>query len=329
MITQPPGWVGVKSCGCCDAADSVVIGEVQGMDILRCTNCSTVRSARVLSPDSVYVEGYHRGDGEIHPFDYTAPLSLEHERVNNSRRLIKLERFATPGRLLDVGGGIGTLCAVASERGWESVNLEPIQEAVDYSIGSGVKTILGGIEDVQEGNFDAVTMMHVLEHLPACRASLERARDLLEPSGLLMVEVPHLDSACRRASKQGWLGWWPGQHIYHFTKDTLSGVLERAGLEIVETGTMVLSFDGLILDHYAYIVGLGPAFKRAMALKARLSGQKSTATTEAQGPATDVPPPLRDAGAKRLLLKPLDAIARLEEQLGLGETLYAIARRPA
>lgn len=318
-------WVKVRTCGSCDSEQARVVQRVADMDVLRCSNCGALRASKVLSAESVYVKGYHRGEGDLHPFDYTAPLSLEHERLNNDRRLDHLMKHLTEGRLLDVGGGIGTLTAQAIGRGFDATNLEPIGEAVDYALSHSIPTLKGTLEDIDPGVplYDAVTMMHVLEHLPESRKTLEFVRRLLKPGGLVMVEVPHYGSMSRRASKQGWLGWWPGQHIHYFTKASLSDLFRRSGLEVLRMGTMVLAFDGLILSHYAYIVGLGPLLHKTLAVRGRRRRRSPVSVGDSPG----MPPSIRDEPLKRrLLLPPLRALAKLEELSGVGETLWAIGR---
>ncbi|MEO7803963.1 MAG: class I SAM-dependent methyltransferase [Actinomycetota bacterium] len=307
------------------------------MDILLCKGCGTLRASRVLAPETVYVEGYHKGEGDLHPFDYTAPLSLEHERLNNSKRLDHLREHVRGGRLLDVGGGIGTLASQAIELGFDATNLEPISEAVEYSKARSVPTILGTLDDLDPSTppYDAITMMHVLEHLPECRRALESIWGWLLPGGYVMVEVPHYGSMSRIASGQAWLGWWPGQHIYYFKKQSLSDVMRRAGFEVVDIGTSVLAFDGLILDHYAYIVGLGPPLKKVLQLRRRFRGKGTSfhpgrpGRPDSTAPVAATPSPIRDQPLKRRLILPvLKRLARVEEALGVGETLWAIGKRP-
>lgn len=323
-------WVQVEFCGTCDSRDARRIGEVQGTGILQCAECGTLRAERVLAADIVYVEGYHRGDGDLHPYDYTAPLSLEHETLNNRRRLERLEGFMRPGRLLDVGGGIGTFTRVAIERGWEAINLEPIADAIDYARAQGIPTIQGGVGELEprRETYDAACLIHVLEHLPESRKALERVKGVIRPGGLVMVEVPNHGSMARRASKDAWLGWWPGQHVYSFTERTLSGLLQRAGFGVLDVSTMVLDWDGLILDHYAYILGLGPLFQRAVGLKRRLRRVRGGERNRDRAPAQPAaPPPLREQPLRRLALaRPLRLLARVEEALGVGETLLAVGR---
>lgn len=331
MSTSGQGWIPVSVCGCCDSEDAARVGQVRGLDVLRCVSCSTIRVAAVMSPEAVYSGGYHTGETWMEgdkPFDYTAPENVEYEMHNCRRRLRWLERFTPPGRLLDVGGGVGTFALVAKERGWDPTVLEPVRDAVDYVRGLGLKGIVGRIEDLREGDgsYDVLSMVHVLEHFPEARNALERARSILRPGALLFLEVPHYGSVPRRVSGEEWIGWRPGQHVHLFTKPTLHALLVRAGLEVLRIRSIVLHWDGLILDYYAYLVGAQPLLRRMVEWRRRLRGRTpSSGKEEAEG----IPPPLREQRFRRTLLGlPLFLAAKAEERLGVGENLVAVARVP-
>jgi len=83
-------------------------------------------------------------------------------------------------------------------------------------------------------SFDLITMWHFLEHCYDPARSLQKAKQLLQPEGRLIIEVPRLDS---RTSK--WFGpKWPGvqapQHTVLFDRAHLEQMVEQADLEIVE-----------------------------------------------------------------------------------------------
>jgi predicted SAM-dependent methyltransferase len=88
--------------------------------------------------------------------------------------------------------------------------------------------------DIEMGNFDAITALHVLEHAGSPKAFLQRCNDLLKTGGVLSVEVP--DFACRDSSqkREFWPPLQPDLHLYQFTKDTLIRYLVGGGFEIVK-----------------------------------------------------------------------------------------------
>ncbi|MEO7803962.1 MAG: class I SAM-dependent methyltransferase [Actinomycetota bacterium] len=326
------GWIQVPVCGACGSGKAVKVGLVRDIDVVKCRACDTVRITQVVPPDVVYSDGYHLGetwgDDQDVTFDYTAADSLEYEMHSCVQRLEWLERFISPGKLLDVGGGVGTFALAAKQRGWDPTVLEPVPTAIEFVKGLGLKGIVGGIEDIDPKGepYDVLSLIHVLEHFTDVRGALEHAKSALRPGALIFLELPHWDSVPRRRSGEAWVGWRPGQHVHLFTEPTLRGLFERVGLEVVKIKSVVLLWDGLIPDYYAYLVGALPLLRKAVKIKRKLLGGASSGTGDAVGV---MPPSIGDQKLKRLLLKPpLDVAARIEQWLGVGENLRAVARVP-
>ena len=103
-------------------------------------------------------------------------------------------RLALPpsGRLLDVGCGNGaTLRAFSEARpGWSLVGTE-LDDRHRSRIESirGVESLLTCAPKDAPGQFDLITMVHVLEHVPCPAALLADLRGKLSGTGLLVVEA--------------------------------------------------------------------------------------------------------------------------------------------
>lgn len=328
------GWVPLAGCGCCGASASLRVRAVGETSVLRCAGCGTLRADAYRPPDAVYVEGYHLGVVD-HVYDATTPHNREYELHIARRRLDLLERHAGRGMLIDVGGGVGNFVRAARARGWDASVLEPVPDAIRDAEAHGIPARLGGVEDLAPGSTDAISMLHVLEHLPEARASLEHVRAALRPQGVVLIEVPNAGSMARRSTGDRWYGWWPGQHVYYFTKRTLAALLRRSGFEPLDVRNITLTWDGLILSHHSYIVGLLPALEAVARARRRVRGRGAPISVAPwDAPASGgvpgspgMPPPLRnDTPARRSLVPLLGALAHVEERLGVGENLIAVAR---
>lgn len=75
-----------------------------------------------------------------------------------------------------------------------------------------------------------ITLFHVLEHLPDPAAVLSRLRAQAAPDARLVVEVPVLEWGDTNDIN----GFFSVQHTTHFSRNTLSGVLNIAGWKILE-----------------------------------------------------------------------------------------------
>jgi SAM-dependent methyltransferase len=104
----------------------------------------------------------------------------------------------------------------------------PAMRSVDFRCGRPQQ------QQFSAGSFDLITLWHFLEHDYEPRQTLECAREWLKPGGLMVIEVPRLDSVTFRLYGDRWPGLQAPQHTALYTRDTLRSMVTRAGLEIVD-----------------------------------------------------------------------------------------------
>jgi SAM-dependent methyltransferase len=185
---------------------------------------------------------------------YSDPHAYDHwlqqdagRAVMWSRRLRFVDSLEAPGRrLLDVGAGIGTFLAMARAEGWEVAGTEVSASASELARDRyGIDLRLGQLDEltVPDGSFDAVTLWHVLEHVPSPRSVLTACHRLLVTSGVLVVAVPNDSDALllprrvkrvfQRLPYQRYEPLSPGEevHLSHFRPDVLRRLLGASGVE--------------------------------------------------------------------------------------------------
>lgn len=150
-----------------------------------------------------------------------------------------LERYGIrpPGALCDIGCGNGGLLRRMATAGFTVVGVEPDADACRAATAGGMRVVRGSAEDlppeIATARFDAVTMMHVLEHALDPLAAVENAARLLAPGGVFLVETPNNGCSGARAAGTHWRWLDVPRHVNFFTVRSLAAVCERAGLEIV------------------------------------------------------------------------------------------------
>lgn len=103
--------------------------------------------------------------------------------------------------VLDVGCGAGDFLAAVAPRVRLAVGLETNEAAASAAGARGLAVAVAPLETFaaeREGSFDAVTILHVVEHLQEVRQHLRAAVRCLRPGGALYVSVPNR----RRFSRQ-------------------------------------------------------------------------------------------------------------------------------
>jgi len=132
------------------------------------------------------------------------------------------------GRMLDVGCGNGAMLRAFSKAttGWSMAGTE-LSDKYRRLVEDipGVESLYTCKPEEVPGQFDLVSMVHVLEHIPEPAAFLDRLLPKLVPGGLLVVELPyHVANPFELLIVD---------HCTHFAAATATSLLERSGLEVL------------------------------------------------------------------------------------------------
>jgi SAM-dependent methyltransferase len=145
-------------------------------------------------------------------------------------------RLDANSEVLDVGCAVGTFLKKVRDRhgahvtgvDFADLRAHPALAGVDFRCG------LFNDEDFGAKQFDLITMWHYLEHDYDPMRTLATARDLLKPSGRLVIEVPRLDSTTFRMYGDRWPGLQAPQHTVLFDRKRFLIAMRAADLEVVE-----------------------------------------------------------------------------------------------
>ena len=149
-----------------------------------------------------------------------------------------LERAGEKGPVLDVGCGGGLFLHMLAERGWPVMGLDFSLEAaaVAWRINE-VPSMCATLSHppLPRESCAGVTMFHVLEHLYDPVSYLEAAREILQPEGRLIVQVPN--AACWQFLLLGetWSGVDVPRHLVNYRARDLEILLDRCGFDVVRT----------------------------------------------------------------------------------------------
>jgi 2-polyprenyl-3-methyl-5-hydroxy-6-metoxy-1,4-benzoquinol methylase len=188
-----------------------------------------------------------------------------------------LQPWLRPGRALQVGCFHGDFTVELVKAYSDVTVLDATPEFLEYTrkrVGGKVRCELGLFEDYRATQrYDAVFLVHILEHVTEPVPFLVQARELLAPGGRVYVIVPNGAAASRRiAVKMGVLATLDALseadrkhgHRRVYFLDTLQGDLVGAELSLTASGGIFFKplanfqFDGLMGGRYvteAYMEG--------------------------------------------------------------------------
>jgi 2-polyprenyl-3-methyl-5-hydroxy-6-metoxy-1,4-benzoquinol methylase len=139
------------------------------------------------------------------------------------------------GKLLDVGCGNGAFIAHMRGLGWDVLGIEPDAAAARQAREErDVRVLEGSVEGagLPRGSFDAITLNHVIEHVPDPVETLGQCARLLKPSGKLVVTTPNFLSLAHKVFREAWLHLDPPRHLYLFSPRAMHRALDLAGLNL-------------------------------------------------------------------------------------------------
>lgn len=245
-----PDHAAPSGCNLCGSPRRRQIFKKFGYSIVRCLECGLetlhpLPSAAELA--AFYDEGYFKGNPERRGYlDYVAegPLRCTSfaSKLERMEALLVRSGYHRPGtddpapplRLLDVGAAAGWMLKAAEGRGWDATGLEVSAYACDEARIQGLTVTQGDSLEVFAGRqFDAITMWDVLEHLRDPMDSLRQAHALLEEGGMLVFSTGDVGCLWSRMQGRHHRAYNPPQHLYYFTRKTMTEMAARAGFEVM------------------------------------------------------------------------------------------------
>jgi SAM-dependent methyltransferase len=139
-----------------------------------------------------------------------------------------------PGAILDVGCGAGHELLEPIEAGWRAYGIEPAPPAAEAARRLGVEIVGASAEDADLSGrqFDAIAMIHALEHLHDPAAAMRNLRRAIRPDGRMYILVPNVASVQFALLRARWRELDLPRHLYFFTPRTLARLAAQAGFRI-------------------------------------------------------------------------------------------------
>jgi SAM-dependent methyltransferase len=143
----------------------------------------------------------------------------------------------TANSLLDFGAGKGQFLAVAKEAGWKGIGIETASERAAFAREKYQVSVLETFYTegkIGAGDFDLITLNHVLEHLPDPMGLMNGLLSQnLASQGLVYLEVPRADSWQAKIAGKNWMHWDIPKHLTHWTEAGLEKEFAKIGFQKV------------------------------------------------------------------------------------------------
>jgi len=202
-----------------------IIANGKKYSLIQCQKCSFISVHPLPDYESLreqYDSGYWERQHDEKPLHLQLLFSLRVRSI-----LYELKKHVSPkGKILDWGAGDGAWVRLLRREGFDTWGIDPfsIPSKTDYLIQGTLHSA-----EFADSSFDAITCFHVLEHLDNPLNEIKEALRILQPGGIIIVEVPNISSLGFALFKTSWQPLHIPAHVNHFTPETLQKVFQKAG----------------------------------------------------------------------------------------------------
>ncbi len=232
------------SCNLCGNSRIKVLYQIRAFTIVKCLNCGLVylnprphpeQMMRVYDSHDYYFSGGKQTEMFYGYPDYT---KLQKHLYFVADELMRPVRNIAPGKLLDVGCGMGYMLKRFQELGWESYGVDISSYATEYARSElGLNAYTGSIDkfDFPENYFDLVTIVLTIEHMPDPRSSLQTLHKLMKKGATIIIATHDIEGLWPKISRSKWQHLFVPEHFFFFSHGTLKRLLIQIGFDIVKT----------------------------------------------------------------------------------------------
>jgi SAM-dependent methyltransferase len=229
-------------CNFCGGSECSPYDSVDEWRIVKCKRCGfcyTNPRPTIESLRSFYDLSYFKDD-DVKRFGFFNEDGSQRLAIDTDyyQRIVDIEPWVNKrGGLLEVGAAVGEFLSVMRARGWKVSGVEVSRDAVEVAKKNReVDIFCGMLEEFETTEtYDVVCMYHSLEHTSNPAFVIDRAYGLLNPGGIVVIEVPNLEGFDARISRERkLLSYDLPRHLSHFTPAVLSSELERKGFQILD-----------------------------------------------------------------------------------------------
>jgi len=227
-------------CDLCGSGMHRKIREKNGLKVVKCKKCNLAFVNPQLRREEL-VSMYN--ENKISPVDYYLETE-EDDALTFKRRLRLLSRFlpeAAKLEVLDLGCNIGTFSLLMKKKGWLVKGIDVNESAIEYcrrhnDVDAACADFL--TVDLQRNKYNLVVMNDFLEHVQSPAEALTKTFDLLKKGGRVFISTPTIDSMVAFVSGNKWLHLKPDEHLFYFSKKTISALLIKSRFEIEWLGSL-------------------------------------------------------------------------------------------
>jgi len=232
----------IKICQACGGHELITAfdekkWQIQGISnelyYVKCSGCGSLFLCPEIPTEELHT--YYEKQ-----YDYSTFKSMrtgkEKEATLRAEKVCEFFGEKKTKRVLDIGANAGYFLNAMRNNGWDVDGFELSKEMIEYAKDQFSLSLEQGdffTLNEKSKTYDAISMWHVLEHLPQPNNIISGVAEQLSKGGLFACAIPNVESLAARVCKDRWRWLSPPVHLHHLTKSGLTQLCNEHGLKLV------------------------------------------------------------------------------------------------
>lgn len=242
----------IKCIFCEENTQHIQLDQYANYTLIQCTKCKIIRKEiKNLNEKKIqYLQDIVYDNLDVRTqTKFTMNLAVE--------RLQKVKKYLSKGNLLEIGCATGEFIQVATDSGYHTIGVDSSKLYSEFAKRKGLNVFCANLEEMEfKDPFDMIVMFHLIEHIHNPKQFLKKIHALISKSGLLYIITPNTNGLMDKPFGFRHPLYIQPDHLFFFSKATLSNLLVSGGFKIVEVSTRETphNFFGSLKGYFAGIV---------------------------------------------------------------------------
>ena len=228
------------NCPFCNSDSHRIIDTLDGYNIVKCKTCGfkfTNPRPYISDLPDFYDEEYYKDERFLLQY-YNKDGTINTNETDFDAGIVLIENYVSArGSVLEIGCATGIFLKQLKKRGWKTFGIEISTSACNIAKElNKIDVFCGSLKDFDSPvSFDVIIMQQTLEHLPDPKFVLQKASEILNHDGILVISVPNIKSFDIKISKSRKRNSYDlPRHLSHFDHNFLKKQLHDLGFDILE-----------------------------------------------------------------------------------------------
>lgn len=228
-------------CPICQIENQEVLSEKDRyglyMPVVICKDCGLIRTSPRMN-QKAYNQFYNIEYRPLYVGTEKPTAYFFEQQYVRGKRMVDLiqqhQKITSETFVVEIGCGAGGILKSFKDKGAQVFGNDLGEKYIQYGKETHNLNLQSGtIHDLDlDQKANVIVYSHVMEHILDPVKELEKVKEILDPNGLLYIEVPGIKNLATNY-KSNFLAYLQNAHTFHFSLSSLQNLLKQLGFELI------------------------------------------------------------------------------------------------